>query len=70
MAMIQQEKRQELFQAQVTTAEGEHIMVGPRFNERDAPTQLVENINKMVATGRMKDWHDARVVTVAAIQTE
>jgi hypothetical protein len=38
--------------------------VGPRMDHQDGPMSLCESINKAVALGKEKRWHDARVLQV------
>jgi len=63
--MIEERKPEPLYQCQVTDEEGNEILVGPRSNLKNGiPAMIAEEINKAVALGKRKGWHDARVVPI------
>ncbi len=54
----------EMYQAEVTDAQGVDILVGPAVADKRILEPMVEQINLSVASGKQKDWRDARIVTV------
>ena len=45
------------------------IPVGPRADRQDVAAGLCEAINKAVAQGKERRWHDARVIQVDEVHT-
>lgn len=56
-----------LHQVWVTDRLGQAVRVGPQMDEKDALYKLVESINLAVASGKEKEWFDARIESVNAI---
>lgn len=57
-------KTSEMYQVQVSTPINPALQIGPAVSDKRVLEPMVEAINRSVATGKEKDWRDARIVTV------
>lgn len=57
-------KNEVMFQVQVTNAMKQDVQVGPAVSDKRVLEPLIEAINLSVASGKQKDWRDARIVQI------